>query len=101
MSSESLQVCFKALHCTGELVLTSAFADTAGGDPLRCAWAAAEADAALAYDAWQQTGDGRAFTVYRAAADRADAAQDALAAADRADAAPDALAAAVPARTAV
>ena len=57
MSSESLQVCFQALHCTGELVLTSAFADTPGGDPLRCAWAAAEADAALAYDAWQQTSD--------------------------------------------
>ena len=81
MSSESLQVCFQALHCTGELVLTSAFADTPGGDPLRCAWAAAEADAALAYDAWQQASDRGAFTVYRAAADRADAAQDALAAA--------------------
>jgi hypothetical protein len=52
-------------------------------DPLRCAWAAAEADAALAYDAWLQRHDGRAyaFAVYRAAADRAAAAQDALAAA--------------------
>ena len=81
MSPESLQVCFQALHSTGELVLTSAFADTPGGDPLRCAWAAAEADAALAYEPWQQTSDGRAFMVYRAAADRAGAAQDALAAA--------------------
>ena len=81
MSPESLQVCFQALHSTGELVLSSPFADTLGGDPLRCAWAAAEADAALAYDAWQQMGDGRAFAIYRAAADRAAAAQDALAAA--------------------
>jgi hypothetical protein len=81
MSPERLQVCFQALRCTGELVLTSAFAGTLDEDPLRCAWAAAEADAALAYDAWLETGDGRAFAVYRAAADRAGAAQDALAAA--------------------
>jgi hypothetical protein len=81
MSSERLQVCFQALDFTGELVLTSAFADTLDEDPLRCAWAAAEADAALAYDAWRDTRDGRAFVVYRAAADRAGAAQDALAAA--------------------
>ena len=84
MSSERLQVCFQALRSTGELVLTGAFAaDTLDEDPLRCAWAAAEADAALAYDAWQERRDGRgfAFAVYRAAADRAAAAQDALAAA--------------------
>jgi hypothetical protein len=81
MSSASLQVCFQALHSTGELVLTSAFAGTLGEDPLRCAWAAAEADATLAYDAWLQIRDGCAFAVYRAAADRAGAAQDALAAA--------------------
>jgi hypothetical protein len=80
MSSERLQVCFQALRSTGELVLTGAFAaDTLDEDPLRCAWAAAEADAALAYDAWLEMRDGRAFAVYRAAADRADAAQDALA----------------------
>jgi hypothetical protein len=82
MSSERLQVCFQALRCTGELVLTSAFAaGTLDEDPLRCAWAAAEADAALAYDAWLEMRDGRGFAVYRAAADRAGAAQDALAAA--------------------
>ena len=81
MSPESLQVCFQALQSTGELVLTSAFADTPGGDPLHGAWAAAEDDAALAYDAWQQMRDKGAFAVYRAAADRAAAAQGALAAA--------------------
>jgi hypothetical protein len=84
MSSESLQVCFQALRSTGELVLTSAYAGTLAEDPLRCAWAAAEAEAALAYDAWQLTRDERGFAVYRAAADRAGAAQDALAAASSA-----------------
>jgi hypothetical protein len=84
MSSERLQVCFQALRSSGELVLSSAFAaGTLDEDPLRCAWAAAEADAALAYHAWREIGDGRAFAVYRAAADRAGAAQDALAAASR------------------
>jgi hypothetical protein len=81
MSSERLQVCFQALHSTGELVLTNSFAATLDEDPLRCAWAAAEADAALAYDAWLQMRDVRAFAVYRACADRAAAAQDALASA--------------------
>jgi hypothetical protein len=81
MSSERLQVCFQALRSTGELVLTSSFDELLDEDPLRCAWAAAEADAALAYDAWQDRHDGHAFAVYRAAADRAAAAQDALAAA--------------------
>jgi hypothetical protein len=80
MSSERLQTCFQALRSTGEIVLTSPFAATLDEDPLRCAWAAAEADAALAYDAWQAGHDRRSFAVYRAAADRAAAAQDALAA---------------------
>jgi hypothetical protein len=81
MSSERLQVCFQALSFSGELVLTGAFATTLDDDPLRCAWAAAEADAALAYDAWREMRNASAFAVYRAAADRAGAAQDALAAA--------------------
>ena len=81
MSSERLQTCFQALRSTGELVLTSAFATTLDEDPLRCAWAAAEADAAQAYDAWQQGRNRRSFAVYRDAAHRAAAAQDALAAA--------------------
>ena len=50
MSSERLQVCFQALHSTGELVLTGGCAGTLDEDPLRCAWAAAEADTALAYN---------------------------------------------------
>jgi hypothetical protein len=80
MSSERLQTCFQALSFTGELVLSSAFADALDDDPLRSVWAAAEADAAQAYDAWREARDWRTFAVYRAAADRAGAAQDALAA---------------------
>jgi hypothetical protein len=53
MSPERLQVCVQALRSTGELVLTSASDELLDGDPLRCAWAAAEAEAALANDAWQ------------------------------------------------
>jgi hypothetical protein len=42
-------------------------------------WSAA-AEARDAYARWSATGDGEAFAVYRATADRADAARDALAA---------------------
>ena len=80
MSSERLQVCFQALRSTGELVLTSAFDTLLDGDPLRCAWAAAEADAAAGIRRVASTARRTAFAIYRAAADRAAAAQDALAA---------------------
>jgi hypothetical protein len=43
------------------------------------AWVAAAADAREAYDAWRATPGRVGFTVYRAAQDRADAAQDRLA----------------------
>ena len=44
------------------------------------AWRAAEDEAALAYRRWHEKGDRLAFAIYRAAQDRADAAQDELAA---------------------
>lgn len=44
------------------------------------AWRAAEDEATVAYREWLETGDRLAFTIYRAAQDRADAAQDELAA---------------------
>jgi hypothetical protein len=50
-----------------------------GGDPVRAAWLLAEAEAALAYRAWSASRDAEGFAAYRAAADRAAAAQDALA----------------------
>ena len=48
------------------------------GTPL-CAWRAAAAEANTAYDAWRASRDAGSYAVYRASADRADAAQDALA----------------------
>ena len=43
------------------------------------AWRAAAAEAKLAYEAWRTSRDAGSYAVYRASADRADAAQDALA----------------------
>ena len=41
-------------------------------------WSAARAEANLAYDAWCRSPGRESYTVYRAAEDRADAAEDAL-----------------------
>ena len=46
-------------------------------------WIEAEFDAIAAYDLWVQEGNADSYAVYRAFADQADAAQDALAAASR------------------
>jgi hypothetical protein len=51
-------------------------------DPLMASWLDAEADATAAYELWQAEGDAESYAIYRAYADQADAAQDALAAAD-------------------
>jgi hypothetical protein len=42
-------------------------------------WSAARAEANLAYDAWRDSPGADAYSVYRAAEDRADAAEEALA----------------------
>jgi hypothetical protein len=65
---------FTDLYDLAELVL--------GGpvdDPLEAAWIEAEADARAAYEAWRLDRDRDSYVAYRACADRADAAQDALA----------------------
>lgn len=49
-------------------------------DELLEAWRAAREEANAALDFWRASGDRRSFSVFRAAEDRADAAQDALAA---------------------
>jgi hypothetical protein len=46
-------------------------------------WSAARAEANLAYEAWCQTGGCNAYAVYRAAEDRADAAELDLVEAER------------------
>jgi hypothetical protein len=52
-------------------------------DELFTVWSAARAEANLAYQAWCETPGSSAYVVYRAAEDRADAAEHALAAAVR------------------
>jgi hypothetical protein len=53
-------------------------------DVLAARWVAAATEARVAYDAWRHDRSATAASVYPAAADRADAAQDALAAHARA-----------------
>ena len=48
-------------------------------DQLYAIWAVARAEANLAYDAWADFPGAETYAIYRAAEDRADAAQDALA----------------------
>jgi hypothetical protein len=52
-------------------------------DWLFTVWSAARAEANLAYEAWCATPGGDAYVVYRAAEDRADAAEHALTATQR------------------
>lgn len=49
------------------------------GDQLYAIWTVARAEANLAYDAWVECPGSDTYAIYRAAEDRADAAQDALA----------------------
>jgi hypothetical protein len=48
-------------------------------DALLADWRAAAAEANAAYAEWRRRADRVSYTIYRACADRADAAQDALA----------------------
>jgi hypothetical protein len=52
-------------------------------DELLAIWSAARAEANLAYQAWCEAPGASAYVVYRAAEDRADAAEHALAAVAR------------------
>jgi hypothetical protein len=52
-------------------------------DKLFTVWSAARAEANLAYQAWCEFGGSDAYVIYRAAEDRADAAEQALVAAAR------------------
>jgi hypothetical protein len=65
---------FADLYDLAELVLGAPV-----DDPLLAAWIEAEADARAAYDAWRLDRERDSYVAYRACADRADAAQDALA----------------------
>ena len=76
MGVDELKVLLDQVPDTRELVLRR----TAGWAPVRDAWGDAREDAVEAYRAWTQLRTPAAYAAYRAAQDREDAAQDALAA---------------------
>jgi hypothetical protein len=47
-------------------------------EELTLSWRRAHVEAVAAYGEWRRAGDNTAYAIYRAAQDRADAAQDAL-----------------------
>ncbi len=74
MTVRQLHKLLHELHDTHEVVVTEA----PHGDVALAVWRIAAADAHAAYDAWTAESSLRAYTAYRAAEDRADAAFDAL-----------------------
>jgi hypothetical protein len=76
MSVNELRDLLDLLDDTRELVLRR----EAGWAPVRDAWWDAREDAADAYREWSRLRTEAAYAAYRAAQDREDAAQDALAA---------------------
>jgi len=77
MSGNELKVLLDQVPDTRELVLRR----TARWEPEHEAWSDACEDAAAAYAVWRATCSAESYAAYRAAQDREDAAQDALAAA--------------------
>ena len=78
MSARQLQDVLDAIADTGEIVIRPQARH--GTDELLLAWRSARAEANAALDHWRAVRTGEAFAAFRAADDRADAAQDALAA---------------------
>ena len=81
MNIRELRQLLEHVDDTRELVVPSPGArpDRRGLEELRAVWSAARAEANLAYDAWREARGRESYSVYRAAEDRADAAEDALA----------------------
>jgi len=86
MSAKDLKELLEHLDDTHEIVVLGPVAGAADEAPLPPAreelvlcWRDAEDEAARAYRRWREIPGAEAFAVYRAAADRAEAAQDALA----------------------
>jgi hypothetical protein len=79
MVTRQLQDVLDAIPDTGEIVIRP-HPRHGAVDELLEAWRGARADANGALDRWRSLGGREAFSVWRAAEDRADAAEDALAA---------------------
>jgi hypothetical protein len=81
MNPRLLRSFLDGLADTGELVVRDpALEIETGSDALFASWSMAAAEARSAYEEWRSSGGPEAYVVYRACADREDAAQDALAA---------------------
>jgi hypothetical protein len=74
MTVRQLHNLLRGLDDTRELVVSR----RVDGDVLKDVWRAAQDEANHAYAAWRELRDTDAYLLYRAAADRADAALDAL-----------------------
>lgn len=79
MSARELRDLLEGVEDTHELILRARSDETWFADELHAAWQAAEDEAQAAYHAWRAASGPEAYAAYRAAADRSDAAQDALA----------------------
>lgn len=80
MSTTQLHDVFDEIPDTGEIVICLPQEEADDGDGLVAAWSLARSEANVALERWRLVRTRDAFSVFRAAEDRADAAQDALAA---------------------
>ena len=78
MTDDDVLILLGQRDATRELLLAAGAPLCWALDELVQIWRHAHSQAKLAYEHWQRTRGGDAYAVYRAAQDRADAAQDAL-----------------------
>lgn len=78
-SRDELRELLGVVDDTRELVVQRFEPAPSGADEVFVVWSAARAEANLAYDAWCASPGAEAYAVYRAAEDRADAAEATLA----------------------
>ncbi len=78
MSVNELKVLLDQVADTRELILRRSASQGPAWNALYDAWSDAHEEAEDAFGDWQLGGGGDRYTLYRAAADREDAAQDAL-----------------------
>lgn len=80
MSRQELEQLLALIEDTHEIVLRRLPGpELEPADELFAIWSAARTDANVAYDEWRLRPGGESYAAYRAAEDRADAAEDALA----------------------
>jgi hypothetical protein len=79
LSAHELKALLDQVADTRELVLRRASSQGPAWNALYDAWSDAHEEAECAYQEWRLRGGGGRYAAYRAAQDREDAAQDALA----------------------